>query len=74
MTADIILLKHPDIRIDTNPKIIVCEKVPSESTERQLARFGFSYFPDVGAHGIFATVPPGWREEEVVEAYRGQYP
>ena len=70
MSAEIVLLKHPDVRIETNPQVIVCEAVPDETTERHMARLGFSYFPDVGAAGIFATVPPGWSEDAVLDAYR----
>ncbi|KJS04715.1 MAG: hypothetical protein VR73_13690 [Gammaproteobacteria bacterium BRH_c0] len=67
MTAEIILLKHPDIRIETNPQIIVCESVPGESAQRSLARLGLTYLPEVGGMGIFATVPPGWSEENVMK-------
>ena len=64
MSDEIVLLKHPDIRIETNPQVVVCDVVPDEATKRSMARLGFRYFPAVGAAGIFATVPPGWHEEE----------
>ena len=63
MSAEIVLLKHPDVRIDTNPQVVVCDVVPDEATERHMARLGFTYFPETGQAGIFATVPAGWRED-----------
>jgi len=69
MSATIVLLKHPDIRVETNPQVVVCEAVPDESTERNMARLGFGYFPGLGAMGIFATVPPVWSEDEIAVSY-----
>lgn len=31
MSAEIVLLKHPDIRIETNPQVVVCEAVLAET-------------------------------------------
>lgn len=73
MSAEIVLLKHPDIRIETNPQVVVCEAVPDESTERNMARLGFTYFPELGAIGIFVTVPPGWSEEDVGESFNNKF-
>lgn len=73
MSAEIILLKHPDVRVETNPQVIVCNKAPGEAAERSMAKLGFRYFAEVEKAGIFATVPPGWSEEEVARSYIDQF-
>ncbi|MAT52782.1 MAG: hypothetical protein CMK32_16520 [Porticoccaceae bacterium] len=70
MTAEIILLKHPEVRFQNTPNVIVCGAVPSDSKERNMGRLGFQYFPDLGEFGIFATRPAGWSEDDIRTAYR----
>lgn len=57
MSAEIVLRKYPEIRVETTPQVAVCETTPDESTERSVARLGFRYFRELGAMCIFATVP-----------------